>query len=110
MTLIDEITENARETMVKQSKERLIKKFSGLQNKSKEGKSNSFEFIKNPVLNLAGDEISESHQEVLNLRQKFVPNPQRIHYMDIITTTESSSLKLNAIDMKFTLKSTLMVL
>ena len=64
MTLIDYITEKARETKFTRSKERLVKKFESLQGKSKEVKSNSFKFIKNPVLNLAGDEIPKSPQEV----------------------------------------------
>ena len=51
-------------------------------------------FVKNPVLNLRGDEIPQHHQELLKLGPKFVPNPQRVPHMDIITVAECSSLKL----------------
>jgi hypothetical protein len=50
--------------------------------------------VKNPVLNLRGDEIPQHHQELLKLGPKFVPNPQRVPLMDIITVAECSSLKL----------------
>ena len=49
---------------------------------------------KNPVLNLVEDEIPKHHEALLSLGPKFVPTEKRIPYMDIISTTEASCLKL----------------
>ena len=38
--------------------------------------------------------MSEDHGKLLNLGPKFVPNVKHIPYLDIISTTESPSLKL----------------
>ena len=54
----------------------------------------STKYVKSPVLNLVPGEIPKTHKEVLNLGPKFVPLIKRIPYIDIITTTESSALKL----------------
>ena len=54
----------------------------------------STSLVKNPVLNLRGDEVPQHHQELLKLGPKFVPNAQRVPHMDIITVAECSSLKL----------------
>ena len=45
-------------------------------------------------MNLAPDEIPEKHKELLNLGPKFVPHTKKIPFMDIVSTTESSALKL----------------
>ena len=45
-------------------------------------------------MNLARDEIPEKHKELLNLGPKFVPHTKKIPFMDIVSTTESSALKL----------------
>ena len=50
--------------------------------------------MKNCVLNLAEDEIPKKHNELLNLGPMFAVTPNKIPYMDIITTTEEHALKL----------------
>ena len=96
MTLIRNVTETSRELMFVRSKERLVKKFERLKvnkmvaNVIKESNT----YMKDAVLNLAPDEIPEHHKELLNLGPKFVPNVTKIPYMDIVSTTESSALKL----------------
>ena len=92
MTVVENITETAREGMFIRSKERLVKKFRKLQEmQSKEPQQKR---MKAPLLNLVGDEIPKHHEELLNLGPKFVPTEGRIPYMDVISTTESSALKL----------------
>ncbi|XP_065667555.1 uncharacterized protein LOC136087868 [Hydra vulgaris] len=51
-------------------------------------------YKKDAVLNLCDTDISISHDDFLNLGPNFVPPLKSISYMDIITTTESSALKL----------------
>ena len=51
-------------------------------------------YVKNPVLNLIGDDMPEHHQQLLGLGPKFVPSAKCIPHMDIVAATESSSLKL----------------
>ena len=50
--------------------------------------------METPILNLVPDDIPESHRELLSLGPKFVPHTKKIPYMDIISVTESSALKL----------------
>ena len=50
--------------------------------------------MKSPVLNLVPDVIPENHKDLLRLGPKFVPSTKKIPYMDIISATESSALKL----------------
>ena len=50
--------------------------------------------MKEAVINLADTEIPESHRELLNLGPKFVPNIIVIPNLDIVSRTESPSLKL----------------
>ena len=92
MVIIHQVTEKAREAMFKRSKERLVKKFKVLKERHVKMKKDSV--TKAPLLNLAGSEIPKHHEELLNLGPNFVPSETRIPYMDIITTTESSCLKL----------------
>ena len=47
--------------------------------------------VKDEVINLCDDEIKDSH---LSLGPKFVPNSKTIPWMDIVSTTESTALKL----------------
>ena len=95
MHIIKSITEKARESMFLRSKERLVKKFNLLleskESKKKDAKTNH---VKDPVLNLVPGEIPDSHKDLLRLGPKFVPNIKKIPYMDIVTATESSALKL----------------
>ena len=95
MKLIKDVTEKARESMFIRSKQKLVEKFSKLKDettKSKEVRNTNL--VKEPVLNLASDEIPSNQMELLKLGPKFVPNEKCIPYMDIISTTESSALKL----------------
>ncbi|XP_065662568.1 uncharacterized protein LOC136085207 [Hydra vulgaris] len=94
---LEQITEKARENMFIKSKERLVKKFLILQNE-RENKNDNAEkttnYKKNAVLNLCDTDIPVSHNNFLNLGPHFVPSLKSIPYMDIITATESSALKL----------------
>ncbi|XP_065658414.1 uncharacterized protein LOC136082928 [Hydra vulgaris] len=83
--------------MFVKSKERLIKKFNILQSEHANGKDiarKTTKYKKDAVLNLCDTDISISHNDFLNLGPNFVPSLKSIPYMDIITTTESSALKL----------------
>ena len=95
MSTVESATEKSREMMFLRSKERLIKKFNilrGYSNTDTTVKKNVH--VKEPILNLASDEIAESHKDILSLGPKFVPSTRKIPYMDIVSTTESSALKL----------------
>ena len=95
IVLINTVTEKSREAMFIRSRERLVKKFNillGLNETGREGKRNIC--VKTPILNLVPDDIPESHRELLSLGPKFVPHTKNIPYMDIISVTESSALKL----------------
>ena len=96
ITLIREVTEKSRELMFVQSKERLVKKFNNLKGQVKQNVSVKIPttYVKEAVLNLASDEIPNNQRELLNLGPKFVPHTKEVPYMDIISTTESSALKL----------------
>ena len=81
--------------MFVRSKERLVNKFNILR-----GPANTVPRIaitsqvKDPFLNLVDDDVPENRKELLNLGPKFVPNVKNIPFIDIITTTEASALKL----------------
>ena len=94
MTVIEQITEKAREGMFKRSKDRLMKKFQNLRDMQNKNVGSQQKRTKAPLLNLVGDEIPKHHEELLNLGPKFVPTEERIPFMDVISTTESSALKL----------------
>ena len=94
MKVINDTTEKSREYMFKRSKERLVKKFKGLQEKKITNSVHKNKYTKDPILNLANDEIPKHHRDLLNLGPKFVPHVSGIPYMDIVSTTESSCLKL----------------
>lgn len=95
MEKVEAASEKAREAMFIRSKQRLVKKFDILR-----GPTNTVpapaatRHVKDPFLNLAGDEVPNNHKELLSLGPKFVPNMKKIPVMDIITTTEASALKL----------------
>jgi len=97
MIIVENVTEKSREMMFIRSKQRLIKKFEILCGQSKSNNNNdrqTLSYLKEPILNLVSEEIPPAHKEVLNLGPKFVPHTRKIPYMDIISTTESSALKL----------------
>ena len=75
---------------------RNINKFEALQEKEDRytNKNQSFKYIKDPVLNLASDQVPENYKELLCLGPEFVPHVKEISCMDIVSTTESSALKL----------------
>ena len=50
--------------------------------------------IKTTTLNLCNDTIPGHHRELLDLGPKFVPIRPKIPYMDIISKTESTALKI----------------
>ena len=50
--------------------------------------------VKPITLNLCDDDIPQHHKELLELGPKFVPINSRIPYMDIITKTEATALKI----------------
>ncbi len=96
MEKIEAASEKAREAMFVRSKERLINKFDilrGPQN-SQAPATSTVKYIKDPILNLVDDEVPDNHKDLLNLGPKFVPNMKKIPFMDIVTTTEASALKL----------------
>ena len=97
LAIISRVTDKAQETMFKNSKDKLFKKFEELKKKKppkiSEGNQEQ-RYVKNPVLNLLDDEVPQHHQELLSLGPKFVPNVKRIPHMDIVTVAECSSLKL----------------
>ena len=93
--LVHNVTEKARESMFVRSKEKLVDKFCKLKNeKQRVTTKHTSKYVKEPILNLASDEIPEHHRELLTLGPKFVPRVKCIPYMDIVSTTESSALKL----------------
>ena len=95
MVAVNNITEKSREAMFIRSKEKLVNKFRLLfQVKNNVCKNISCNYVKEPVLNLVGDAVPDNHQELLNLGPKFVPNVKNIPFMDIVSITESSALKL----------------
>ena len=95
MNTIRNVTEKSRESMFLRSRERLVKKFNILlESKKAINTDRSITYVKSPILNLVSDEIPETHKELLNLGPKFVPHTTNISYMDIVSTTESSALKL----------------
>jgi predicted GIY-YIG superfamily endonuclease len=91
---VKNITEKSREKMFVISKNRLIKKFKILQNINPKEKPKTPSFLKDVVLNLCETEIPENHRNLLELGPKFVPTIKNVPYLDIISITESSALKL----------------
>ena len=95
MNNVKYITDKSRETAFQKSRLRLMNKFTNLQSPQKRtGQKSNTNHVKNTVLNLCDTDLPQHHQDLLNLGPKFVPTNKRIPYMDIISTTESSALKL----------------
>ncbi|XP_065662724.1 uncharacterized protein LOC136085352 [Hydra vulgaris] len=65
-----------------------------LKNINSKEKAETPSFLKDVVLNLCETEIPENHRNLLELGPKFVPTIQNIPYLDIISVTESTALKL----------------
>ena len=94
MASVTNVTEKSREEMFVRSKQRLIKKFEALRGRSDRIEERPKVLVKDPVLNLVPSEIPKEQENLLRLGPKFVPATTKIPYMDIITATEASALKL----------------
>ena len=95
MEKVEAASEKAREAMFIRSKQRLVKKFDILCGPTNRAPPiPARRYVKEPFLNLADDQVPSNHKELLSLGPKFVPNVKSIPFMDIITTTEASALKL----------------
>ena len=94
MEKIETITEKARESMFLRSRQRLVNKFNILRGPTTVPRIATTSHVKDPFLNLVDDDVPDNHKELLSLGPKFVPNVKNIPFMDIITTTEASALKL----------------
>ena len=96
MKTVENITNNARELAFVNYKNKLKEKFEKLKHISTNNASlrPTRNTLKNVTLNLCDSEIPEHHKEVLELGPKFVPTFNKIPYLDIISTTEATALKL----------------
>ena len=97
MEIVKRVTEKSREEMFLRSKEKLVNKFESLRGNQPTTDQNAERpntLVKDPVLNLAPSEIPETQKNLLSLGPKFVPTSTKIPYMDLVTTTEASALKL----------------
>ena len=95
--IVEKVTESSREKKFLACKNKLKNKFELLyysKYKIKIESRRQQQLVKNCVLNLAEDEIPKKHNELLNLGPMFAVTPNKIPYMDIITTTEEHALKL----------------
>ena len=90
--------EKARENMFNASKNRLINKFQLLKTKKSASNNKNTEMqtnhVKNAVLDLTNAPIPDNQKSLLELGPNFVPSTKRIPFMDIISTSECSALKL----------------
>ena len=90
------VTDKSKETAFVKSRSHLQQKFNDL-NAAKNSQAVmpvSTNHVKSAVLNLCESDIPPNQYELLNLGPKFVPCQKQIPYMDIVSTTECSSLKL----------------
>ena len=96
MKMIEEVSNKASEKMFISSKERLLKKFRILKeiNSPRSCNNNQQRYIKDCVIDLTSETFPDNHKSLLNLGPKFVPTQKHIPFMDIISITESSALKL----------------
>ena len=96
MITINNVTEQSREKMFNSSKLRLLNKFRILKemDNKKQYDTQRTNYVKESVINLTTEPLPEHHKLLLNLGPNFVPNIKSIPYMDIISITESSALKL----------------
>ena len=92
--MIEGVTEKSREKMFCTSKERLVRKFRSLKNTAQENSVYRTNHVKNIVLNLSETDIPSHHKDLLALGPKFVPSSNKVPYLDIISMTESTSLRL----------------
>ncbi|XP_065678490.1 uncharacterized protein LOC136093417 [Hydra vulgaris] len=76
-----------------QHKEKLLHKQNN-NNNNNNNHEKPIKKVKEVTLNLANSDIPMHHKKLFDLGLKFVPNPKHIPYLDIITITESSALKL----------------
>ena len=94
--LIGNVTSKFETKSFQYWKDHLREKFVKLQRiERKHTPNNEPSTLKPTTLNLCeDDEIPDHHKELLDLGPKFVPVHNRIPYMDIISKTESTALKL----------------
>jgi len=92
--IVKNSVETAREKMFTSSKSKLLTKFNKLNFKGPNSSNWNKSTIKEVTLNLCQDEIPANHKSLLDLGPKFVPSINSIPYMDIISKTESTALKL----------------
>ena len=80
-----------------ESRTRVVNKFNHLKQNNcnrKNDNNKTTNHVKNPVINLASPELPKNHENLLYLGPNFVPTSKRIPFMDIISTSECSALKL----------------
>ena len=86
--------EVAREKIFVESRNRVVSKFNYLkQNNLNRNYDNNkcTKHVKTPVINLTSTELPKHHESLLYLGPNFVPTSKRIHFMDIISTSECSA-------------------
>ena len=99
LTTILNATEKARENMFNASKLRLMNKFQLLRSRNSIANSVSeTNHVKNAVLDLTNVPLPDNQKSLLELGPNFVPSTKQIPIMDIVSTTECSSLKLEYSD------------
>ena len=94
MTKVKNVTDESERTAFYRWKNRLKLKFEKLFSENKTKQRVSTCTVKPVTLNLCNQPIPEHHRDLLNLGPKFVPIKPRIPYMDIISKTESTALKI----------------
>ena len=93
MNIIENVTEKAASKTFAFWKNHHIYKFEKLQSNTMDN-TITLPTVKPITLNLCDDDIPQHHKELLELGPKFVPINSRIPYMDIITKTEATALKI----------------
>ena len=94
MRTVTRAINKAKENTFSIWKTRMKVKFEKLSNKIVKRNVISKNRVKPVTLNLCDDEIPNHHKELLDMGPKFVPVQKRIPYMDIITATETTALKM----------------
>jgi len=99
--ILARITEQGRENVFLKERDRLKTKFEQLSGKRSRSFSHqrtrtdeSVSLLKPAVLNLTEEDVQPGMMELLDLGPKFVPSPDSIPFMDIITSTECVAIDL----------------
>ena len=95
MCKIDTVTEKVRESTFLHIRNKLQSKFNGLTEGRNQRESQAPNLVKTAVINLTTTELSQHQESLLNLGPKFVPAPNKVPVMDIITTTELEARHLD---------------